>query len=202
MCIFILQLNYSNKRSQNSLLGIQPIHCEHSENQQQAIWCPGRLHIAGLVPKIFSPQKAEMEIDPAVFVHKKGTLNICQEILKQNKKFDCNTNYNVHFPNIGILVGSEESRCLLCSAHDETQGKGGKLYLVLHTSRWPGRMVHTHWSSIHNLVTVVRHNVNSFPPPLFEPRWGGGNRGKHSGQDRYLMIQDRPCQKGHSFKLY
>ena len=135
-------------------------------------------------------------------MHKKGTLNICQEILKQNKKFDCNTNYNVHFPNIGILVGSEESRCLLCSAHDETQGKGGKLYLVLHTSRWPGRMVHTHWSSIHNLVTVVRHNVNSFPPPLFEPRWGGGNRGKHSGQDRYLMIQDRPCQKGHSFKLY
>ena len=100
-------------------------------------------------------------------MHKKGTLNICQEILKQNKKFDCNTNYNVHFPNIGILVGSEESRCLLCSAHDETQGKGGKLYLVLHTSRWPGRMVHTHWSSIRILVTVVWHIINSPSPSLW-----------------------------------
>ena len=99
-------------------------------------------------------------------MHKKGTLNICQEILKQNKKFDCNTNYNVHFPNIGILVGSEESRCLLCSAHDETQGKGGKLYLVLHTSRWPGRMVHTLVLHPHPGDSSMAHHQQSLPLSL------------------------------------
>ena len=51
---FYFQIKSQYKLRQNSLLGIQPIHCEHSENQQQATWWPGRLHIAGLVPNFFT----------------------------------------------------------------------------------------------------------------------------------------------------
>ena len=90
-----------------------------------------------------------------------------------------------------ILVGSEESRCLLCSAYHETQGKGGKQHVVLHTSWWPGRMVHTHWSSIRILVTVVWHIINSPSPSLWAKMGTAGNRGKHSEQYRQLMIQSR-----------
>ena len=118
------------------------------------------------------------------------------------------------------------TQSLLCRAHDETHTMSTvqstwwdahDVYYAEHMMRHKVREVssilspthldgqggwYTHWSSIHILVTVWhRHHQYPLSPPLsFEPRWGGGNRGKHSVQNRHLMIQGRSCLKGHIWK--
>ena len=105
--------------------------------------------------------------------------NICAQketfyYLPPNNKYEkevcCSTTWKVHIPNIGILVGIEESPVSTrqCPWWDARHGRPNSIeYLVLHATWWPGRMVHTHWSSIRILVTVVWHIINSPSPSLW-----------------------------------
>ena len=139
--------------------------------------------------------------------------NICAQketfyYLPPNNKYEkevcCSTTWKVHIPNIGILVGIEESPVSTrqCPWWDARHGRPNSIeYLVLHATWWPGRMVHTLVLHPHPGDSSMAHHQQSLPLSLSQDG-DGGNREKHSGQDRQLMIQGRICLKGHIWKAF
>ena len=153
--------------------------------------------------KFFFTSGAGMAINPAIFAHKRKHFIICHQIINMKKRFaaaqpeKCTSLILAISWDWGVPVSTRQ-----CPWWDARHGRPNSIeYLVLHATWWPGRMVHTLVLHPQPGDSSMAHHQQSLPLSLSQDG-DGGNREKHSGQDRQLMIQGRICLKGHIWKAF